>query len=61
MIHSFDPTALGVKRSTSILDLVAREPLLVALPTFLVALVVLGGRQAIHPNALNTGRVESGT
>jgi hypothetical protein len=34
--------------------------LLVALPTFLVALVVLGGRRA-HPNAPNNGRVESGT
>jgi len=42
------------------LGLVARERLLVALPRFLVALVVQGGRQA-HPNALNNGRVESGT
>jgi hypothetical protein len=46
---------------TSILDLVARERLLVALSTYLVPLVVLGGRQAIHPNALISGQVESGT
>ncbi|MGA2474138.1 MAG: hypothetical protein ABSG39_11675 [Acidimicrobiales bacterium] len=45
---------------TSILDLVARERLLVALPTFLVALAVLGGRQAVHADALNNGRVERG-